>query len=106
MTLVAYLRLRCLTAANTFHLPINAALFEDCVETYLVPTLSPRETVVIHNLPAHKEPLVEQLIKAARAELRYLPAYSPDMNPIEKAFSKLKPFLRKIAERPSQVSFL
>ena len=51
------------------------------------------------NLPAHKGPRVEQLIKAAGAELRYLPAFSPDMNPIEKAFSKLKAFLRKIAER-------
>jgi transposase len=51
------------------------------------------------NLPAHKGPRVERLIKAAGAELRYLPAYSPDMNPIEKAFSKLKAFLRKIAER-------
>src|SRR5208283_4199592 len=49
-------------------------------------------------VPAHKGPRVEQLIKAAGAELRYLPAYSPDMNPIEKAFSKLKAFLRKLAE--------
>jgi hypothetical protein len=48
---------------------------------------------------SHKEPRVEQLIKAAGAELRYLPPYSPDMNPIEKAYSKLKAFLRKIAER-------
>ena len=47
------------------------------------------------NLPAHKGPRVEQFIKAAGAELRYLPAYSPDMNPIEKAFSKLKAFLRR-----------
>ena len=60
--------------------------------------LSPGEIVVMDNLPAHKGPRVEQLIKAAGAELRYL-AYSPDMNPIEKAFSKLKAFLRKIAER-------
>ena len=51
------------------------------------------------NLPAHKGPRVKQLIKAAGAELRYLPAYSLDMNPIEKTFSKLKAFLRKIAER-------
>ena len=51
------------------------------------------------NLPAHKGPRVEQLIKAAGAELRYLPAYSHDMNPIGIAFSKLKAFLRKIAER-------
>jgi len=82
--LVAGLRLRGLTAAKTFDGPINAALFEDWVETCLVPTLSPGEIVVMDNLPAHKGPRVEQLIKAAGAELRYLPAYSPDMNPIEK----------------------
>ena len=99
MTLVAGLRLRGLTAAKTFDGPINAVLFEDWVETCLVPTLSPGETVVMDNLSAHKGPRVEQLIKAAGAELRYLPAYSPDMNPIEKAFSKLKAFLRKLAER-------
>ena len=51
------------------------------------------------NLPAHKGPRVEQLIKAAGVQLQYLPAYSPDMNPIEKAFSNLKAFLRKIVER-------
>ena len=99
VTLVAGLRLRGLTAAKTFDGPINAALFEDWVETCLAPTLSPGETVVMDNLSAHKGPRVEQLIKAAGAELRYLPAYSPDMNPIEKAFSKLKAFLRKLAER-------
>jgi transposase len=69
------------------------------VETYLVPTLSKGDLVVMDNLPAHKGPRVEELIKAAGAELRYLPPYSPDMNPIEKAFSKLKAHLRKIAER-------
>ena len=99
VTLVAGLRLRGLSAARTFDGPINAALFEDWVETCLVPTLSPGEIVVMDNLPAHKGPRVKQLIEAAGAELRYLPAYSPDMNPIEKAFSKLKAFLRKIAER-------
>ena len=99
VTLIAGLRLRGLTAARTFDGPINAALFEDWVETCLVPTLSPGETVVMDNLPAHKGPRVEQLIKAAGAQLRYLPAYSPDMNPIEEAFSKPKAFLRKIAER-------
>ena len=79
VTLVAGLRLRGLTAARTFDGPINAALFEDWVETCLVPTLSPGEIVVMDNLPAHKGPRVEQLIKAAGAELRYLPAYSPDV---------------------------
>ena len=53
----------------------------------------------MENLSSHKGPKVEQLIKAAGAELRYLPPYRPDMNSIEKAYSKLKAFLRKIAER-------
>ena len=69
------------------------------MEACLVPTLSKGDIVVMDNLPAHKGPRVELLIKAAGAELRYLPPYSPDMNPIEKAFSKLKAYLRKIAER-------
>ena len=70
VTLIAGLRLRGLTAARTFDGPINAALFEDWVETCLVPTLSPGEIVVMDNLPAHKGPRVEQLIKAAGAQLR------------------------------------
>ena len=87
VTLVAGLRLRGLVA------------FEDWIEQCLVPTLSQGDVVVMDNLSSHKGPRVEQLIKAAGAELRYLPPYSPDMNPIEKAYSKLKAFLRKIAER-------
>ncbi len=63
------------------------------------PTLSKGDVVVMDNLSSHKGPRVEKLIEAAGAELRYLPPYSPDMNPIEKAYSKLKAFLRKIAER-------
>jgi len=78
---------------------MNAALFEEWVEKCLVPTLSQGDIVVMDNLPAHKGARVEHLIKSAGAELRYLPPYSPDMNPIEKAFSKLKAYLRKIAER-------
>ena len=78
---------------------MNAATFEQWVEKCLVPTLSKGDVVVMDNLSSHKGPKVEQLIAAAGAELRYLPPYSPDMNPIEKAFSKLKAFLRKIAER-------
>ena len=75
------------------------AIFEEWVEKCLVPTLSKGDLVVMDNLSSHKGPRVEQLIEAAGAELRYLPPYSPDMNPIEKAYSKLKAFLRKIAER-------
>jgi transposase len=99
VTLVAGVSLRGIVAPKVHDRPINAALFEEWVETYLVPTLSKGDIVVMDNLSAHKRPQVEELIKAAGAELRYLPPYSPDMNPIEKAFSKLKAHLRKIAER-------
>ncbi len=99
VTLVAGLRLSGLVAQKAYDRPMNAATFEDWVEKCLVPTLSHGDVVVMDNLSSHKGPRVEQLIKAAGAELLYLPPYSPDMNPIEKAYSKLKAFLRKIAER-------
>lgn len=86
--------------------PADAALFEEWVETCLVPTLARGDVVIMDNLSSHKGPRVEELmprveelIKAAGAELRFLPPCSPDMNPIEKAFSKLKAHLRKIAGR-------
>ena len=78
---------------------MNTITFEQWVEKCLVPTLSKGDVVVMDNLSSHKGTRVEQLIKAVGAELLYLPPYSPDMNPIEKAYSKLKAFLRKIAER-------
>jgi transposase len=99
VTLVAGVRLSGLTAPKVYDRPINAVLFEEWVEKCLVPTLAEGDIVVMDNLSSHKGPKVEQLIKAAGADLRYLPPYSPDMNPIEKAFSKLKAHLRKIAER-------
>ncbi len=99
VTLVAGLRLSGLVAQKAFDRPINAASFEEWVEKCLVPALSKGDIVIMDNLSSHKGSKVELLIKAAGAELRYLPPYSPDMNPIEKAYSKLKAFLRKIAER-------
>jgi transposase len=99
VTLVAGLRLSGLVVQRAFDKPMNAATFEDWLEKCLAPTLSKGDVVVMDNLSSHKGPKVEQLIEAVGAELRYLPPYSPDMNPIEKAFSKLEAFLRKIAER-------
>jgi len=87
VTVVAGLSLRGIVAQKVFDWPIKAALFEEWVEHCLVPTLSKGDIVVMDNLPAHKGPRVEELITAAGSELRYLPPYSPDMNPIEKAFS-------------------
>jgi len=99
VTLVAGLRLRGLVAQKAFDRPINAAAFEEWVEKCLVPILSKGDIVVMDNLSSHKGPRVEQLIKAAEAELQYLPPYSPDLNPIELVFSKLKSLLRKAAAR-------
>ena len=69
------------------------------VEQVLVPTLISGDIVIMDNLPAHKSAAVRHAIEAASAELRFLPPYSPDFNPIEMAFSKLKAFLKKTAAR-------
>ena len=69
------------------------------VTRVLVPTLAPGDIVIMDNLPAHKVTGVREAIEAAGAELLYLPPYSPDFNPIELAFAKLKAFLRKTAAR-------
>ncbi len=78
---------------------MTAAIFIEYVRQCLVPTLQPGDIVVMDNLPAHKNAAVRQIIEAAGAELRYLPPYSPDLNPIEQAFAKLKAHLRKAQER-------
>lgn len=79
--------------------PINREAFETYVEKVLVPELRPGDIVVMGNLSSHKGPRVRVMIEATGASLLYLPPYSPDFNPIEKAFSKLKAHLRKAAER-------
>ena len=78
---------------------INRDAFETCVTHVLVPDLRPGDIVVMDILSSHKGPRVQGLIEAAGAGLRYLPPYSPDFNPIENAFAKLKALLRKAAER-------
>jgi transposase len=79
--------------------PMNGEAFLTYVEQVLVPTLRPGDLVVIDNLPAHRCAGVRTAIEAVGAQLRYLPPYSPDFNPIENAFAKLKALLRKIAAR-------
>lgn len=79
--------------------PMDGIAFQTYVEKVLVPSLSPGDIVVMDNLPAHKIAGVREAIEAADARLLYLPPYSPDLNPIEMAFSKLKALLRKAAER-------
>jgi transposase len=99
VTLTAAIRLGGVGGCLAFEGATNATTFEAYVEQVLAPTLRPGDIVVMDNLGAHKGPAVERAIKAAGAGLRYLPAYSPDLNPIEKMFSKLKTSLRKAAAR-------
>jgi transposase len=79
--------------------PINGELFRAWVEQQLAPTLRPGDIVVLDNLSSHKVAGVREAIEAAGATLRYLPPYSPDLNPMELAFAKLKKLLRDGAER-------
>jgi len=98
-TFIAGLRLTGLTAPMALDGSINGASFLDYVKRILIPTLSPGDIVVADNLSSHKSDQVREAIEAAGAKLRFLPPYSPDFNPIEKAFSKLKALLRRAAER-------
>ena len=98
-TFTAGLRRTGLTAPFLLDGPMDGEAFLAYVEQVLVPTLSQGDIVIIDNLPAHKVSGVRQLIEAAGASLLYLPPYSPDLNPIELVFSKLKAHLRKAARR-------
>ncbi len=99
ITFVAALRNDGMTAPCVVDGAMTGEMFLAYVEQCLVPTLRRDDVVVMDNLPAHKIPGVRAAIEARGATLRYLPQYSPDLNPIEMAFSKLKAFLRKLAER-------
>jgi transposase len=99
MTLVAGLRLDGLSAPMLIDGAMNGAAFVAWVEGLLVPTLVPGDIVVLDNLPAHKVKAARTAIEQAGAKLLLLPPYSPDFNPIEQAFAKLKALLRKAAAR-------
>lgn len=98
-TLVAGLRLSGLTAPMTIDGAMNGPAFLAWVEQMLAPTLRAGDIVIMDNLPAHKPAAVRAVIERCGAELRYLPPYSPDLNPIEMAYSKLKALLKKSAAR-------
>lgn len=98
-TFVGGLRLSGVTAPMTLDGAMDGPAFRAWVEHMLAPTLAPGDIVVMDNLPAHKQAAVRIAIEARGAELRYLPPYSPDLNPIEMAFSKFKALLKKAAAR-------
>jgi len=99
MTFVAALRLEGITAPVVFDQPINGEWFKAYVEQELVPTLRPGDVVIMDNLGSHKGKAARQAIRRAGAHLIFLPPYSPDLNPIEQVFAKLKTLLRKADER-------
>src|SRR3989304_1273708 len=99
LTFLAALRSDRIDAPCVIDGPINGQSFLAYVEQMLVPTLKPGDIVIIDNLGSHKAKAVRQAIRAAGAKLFFLPPYSPDLNPIEQVFSKLKALLRKAQER-------
>ena len=98
-TFVASLRSDGIVAPLVLDGAMNAEIFRSFISEMLAPTLLPGDVVVMDNLPAHKGAAIQALIEARGATLRYLPAYSPDLNPIELMFAKLKHLLRSAAAR-------
>jgi len=98
-TFIGGLRLSGMTAPMVLDGPMTGGWFLAYVEQILVPTLSPGDIVILDNLAAHKSAAARAAIEIAGARLLFLPPYSPDLNPIENAFSKLKALLRKAAAR-------
>jgi len=99
ITFVAGLRHDRMVAPFVMEGAMNGLTFVEWLRQFLVPTFKRRDTVIMDNLPSHKVPGVREAIESASATLCYLPQYSPDLNPIENCFSKIKAHLRKAAER-------
>jgi transposase len=101
-TFLAALRWDGISAPAVFDGPINGCSFTAYVEQILAPSLRPGDIVVLDNLGSHKGKAARDAIERAGAELRFLPPYSPDLNPIEQVFAKLKTLLRRAAPRNRQ----
>lgn len=105
MTFLAALRCDRITAPYVLDGPVNGRFFAAWAEQCLAPTLQPGDVVVMDNLASHKGRAVRQAIRGAGAKLFFLPPYSPDLNPIEQVFAKLKHLLRKAAERTVEATW-
>jgi transposase len=99
LTFIAGLRVDRITAPWCVDQAMNGEAFKEYLRSQLRPTLKAGDIVIFDNLQAHKVAEVQGIIKAQGATLKYLPPYSPDLNPIEQVFAKLKALLRKAAER-------
>lgn len=102
LTILAAMRLGGIKAAMTIEEPTDADIFLAYVEQVLCPTLGIGDVVVMDNLSAHKVQGVRELLQARGAEVLYLPPYSPDLNPIEKAWAKIKQYLRSTQARSKE----
>ncbi|WP_414882120.1 IS630 family transposase [Sphingomonas sp. Leaf5] len=105
MTFLAALRCDRIDAPCVLDQPVNAQSFTDYIEQCLVPTLSPGDVVIMDNLSSHKRPAIRNAIRTVGAKLLFLPPYSPDLNPIEQVFAKLKHLMRKAAERSHEATW-
>jgi len=105
MTFLAALRCDRIDAPWVLDGPINGKAFQTYVEQVLVPTLRHGDVVIMDNLGSHKGPAIRSAIRAAGAKLFFLPPYSPDLNPIEQVFAKLKHLMRKAAERTVEATW-
>lgn len=105
LTFLAALRHDRIDAPCVLDGPINGQLFTAYVEQFLVPTLSAGDIVIMDNLGSHKGQAVRQAIRAVGAKLLFLPPYSPDLNPIEQVFAKLKTLLRKAEMRSVEATW-
>ncbi|MDD4061555.1 MAG: IS630 family transposase, partial [Kiritimatiellae bacterium] len=101
-TLISSVRADGETACLSVDAATDAEIFQAYVQKILVPTLRPGDIVVMDNLGSHKRPAVEKAVVSAGARVEYLPAYSPDLNPIEKMWSKIKAHLRAAEARTSR----
>ncbi len=105
LTFLAALRCDRITAPCVIDGPINGLSFLAYVEQILLPTLTPGDIVIMDNLGSHKRQAIRRLIRTAGAKLFFLPPYSPDLNPIEQVFAKLKTLLRKADERTIEATW-
>jgi transposase len=105
LTFIAALRHDRIDAPCVIDGPINGQLFTGWVEQFLVPTLTTGDVVIMDNLGSHKGAAVRRAIRSVGAKLLFLPAYSPDLNPIEQVFAKLKTLLRKAEARSVEATW-
>ena len=105
MTFLAALRSDRIEAPCVVDRPVNGAIFLAWVQQFLVPTLAPGDVVVLDNLGSHKGQAARRAIRQAGAHMLFLPPYSPDLNPIEQLFAKLKHWMRDAEERTVEATW-